>query len=41
MGRLATGLLAAARDKLDIEEDELKDPSNESDGSKGGSDVAG
>lgn len=41
IGRLATGLLAAARDKLDVEEDEPKDSSNESDGSKGGNDVAG
>ena len=41
IGRLATGLLTAARDKLDVEEDEPKDSSNESDGSKGGNDVAG
>lgn len=36
VGRLASGLLAAARDKLDVEEDEPKDSSNESDGSNGG-----
>lgn len=41
IGRLAPGLLAAARDKLDVEEDEPKDSSKESDGSKGGNDVAG
>lgn len=41
IGRLATGLLVAARDKLDVEEDESTDSSEESDNGKGGSDVAG
>jgi len=41
IGRLAPGLLAAARDKLDVEVDETKNSSKESDGSKGSNDVAG
>ena len=41
IGRLAPGLLAAARDKLDVDENEPKDSSKESDSSKGGNNVAG
>ena len=41
IGRLVPGLLAAARDKLDGEEDENKNYRKESDDSTGGKDVAG